>query len=226
MDPGHTWKWSLQKFPSVLLSARLWVCAAQIGITCSAYPNHCGWWCAPWLCSCQIPPQSILTSVADLVPAFVTLSRLFMGFCLSMADPNVSHPQSFPSLRDSVWIIRKHIFCSQFSSRTPVPKFHASPLQVSPICNRTWYLHVALLRCDITSHTDYVQLAAVSLHCRSHGVHAVCRFSPCLSRTMRMRAHMSQVAVQIWPHSPNLLDASCISLVSAVLRSFILLNCY
>ena len=30
MDHGHTWKWSLQKFPSVLISAHLWDCAAQI----------------------------------------------------------------------------------------------------------------------------------------------------------------------------------------------------
>ena len=45
-----------------------------------------------------------------------------------------------------------------------------------------------LLHCVVTtSHTDYVQLSAVGLHCRSHAVHVVCRFSPCLLRTMRMR---------------------------------------
>ena len=46
--------------------------------------------------SCPIPPQSILASVADLVPAFVALSQSCLGFCLSMAGPNVAHPQSFP----------------------------------------------------------------------------------------------------------------------------------
>ena len=47
MDPGHTWKWSLQKLTYVSLSARLWVCAIQIGSTSSAYPNHRGRWWAP-----------------------------------------------------------------------------------------------------------------------------------------------------------------------------------
>ena len=104
----------------------------------------------------------------NLVPAFVSLSRSFLGFCLSMADQNVAHPQSFPSLHQSVWTICKHIFCSRLPSRTPAPKFHASPLQFSPICSRSWCLHVASLQCDTTSHTDYVQQAAVGLHCRSH----------------------------------------------------------
>ena len=94
---------------------------------------------------------------------------------------------------------RKHIFCSQLPSHTPAPTFHVSPLPFSPICSRTRYLHVALLGCDTTSHTDYVQMAADGLHCRSHAVHAVCWFSPCLWRTM----HMCQVAIQIWHHSPN-----------------------
>ena len=117
---------------------------------------------------------------------------------------------SCTSLCDSVWTIPKHIFSSHLPSRTPAPTFHASPLKFSPICSRTWCLHVAPLRYDTNSHTDYVQLAAVGLHCRSHAVHAVCRFSPCLSRTMCMHAHMSQVAVQIWHHSPNFLDTPCL----------------
>ena len=128
---------------------------------------------------------------------FDALSRSFLGFCLSMAVPNVAHPRSLPYLREIVWTIRRHIFCSRLPYRTPAPTFHEYPLQFSAICSRTWCLHVALLSCDTTSHSDYVQLAAVGLHCRSHAVHAVCRFSPCLCRTMRMRAHMRQVAVQI-----------------------------
>ena len=38
----------------------------------------------------------------------------------------------------------------------------------------------APLRYDTTSHTDFVQLAEVGLHCRSHAAHAVSLFSPCL----------------------------------------------
>ena len=45
-----------------------------------------------------------------LVSAFVALSRSFVGFCLSMADPNVSHPQSFPFLRESVNAFSAHGF--------------------------------------------------------------------------------------------------------------------
>ena len=146
-------------------------------------------------------------SVANLVPC--TLSRSFLGFCLSMADLNMVHPQSFPSLLKSVWTILKHIFCSQLPSHTPAPTFHPFPLQFSPIYSRTWYLHIALLCWDTTSHTDYIQLDAVCLHCRSHAVHAVCQFSPCLWRTMLMHAHMHQVAIQIWHHSPNFLDVPC-----------------
>ena len=119
---------------------------------------------------------------------------------------NVAHPQSFPSLRESVWTIRKHIFCSRLPFRTPAPTFYASPLQFFSIWSRTWCLHVAPLRCDTTSHTDYVQQAAVGLHCGSQAVNAVCRFSPCIWRTMCMRAHMRQVVVEIWLHSPNFLD--------------------
>ena len=40
--------------------------------------------------------------VTDLVPAFVALSRSFVGLCLSMADPYVAYLQQFPFLRESV----------------------------------------------------------------------------------------------------------------------------
>ena len=85
------------------------------------------------------------------------------------------------------------------------PAVHTEPLQFSPICSRTWCLHVASLRCDTTSHTDYVQVAAAG-YCRSHAVHAVCRFSQCLWITMLMRALMRHVAIQIWHNSPNFVD--------------------
>ena len=117
-----------------------------------------------------------------------------------------THPQSFPSLRESVWTISKHIFCSRLPSHTRAPTFHETPLLFSPICSRTWRLQVAPLRYDTTSHTDYVQLAVVGLHCRSHVVHTVWGFFPWLWRTMRMRAHMHQVAVEVWHHSLNFLD--------------------
>ena len=88
-------------------------CFLLIRSRTSIYPNNCGRWCAPCPCYCPIPPQSILASVTELVSAFVTLSRPFMGFCLSMTDPNVAHPQSFPSLHESVC---KHIFCLRLHS--------------------------------------------------------------------------------------------------------------
>ena len=73
-----------------------------------------------------------------------------------------------PSLRESVWTIRKHIFFPRLPSLTSAETFQASPLHFSPICSRIWCLHVVPLCCDTTSHTDYIQLAAVGLHCRSH----------------------------------------------------------
>ena len=42
-----------------------------------------------------------------------------------MADRNVAHPQSFSSLRESVWTIRKHIFGSRLPSLTSAPTFVA-----------------------------------------------------------------------------------------------------
>ena len=113
----------------------------------------------------------------------------------------------------------KHIFCSGLSSRTPAPTLRVSLLQFSQICSRIC-LHVAPFRCDTTSHTDLVQLAAVGLYCWSHAVHAVCRFYPCLWRTMRMRVHMRQAVVQIWHHSPNFLDTPCIILLISLLMVF------
>ena len=65
-----------------------------------------------------------------------------------MADLNMAHPQLFPSLCESVWTIRKNIFCSRFPSCTPATTFHGSLLQFSPICGRTWCLHIAPLCCD------------------------------------------------------------------------------
>ena len=109
---------------------------------------------------------------------------------------------SFPSRK------HKHIFCSRSPSRTPAPTFHVSLLQFSPISSRTC-LHLAPLSCNTTSHSEYVQLATVGLHCRSHAS-MLCRFSSCLWRTMRMRTHMCQIAVEIWYHSPNSLDTPCI----------------
>ena len=76
------------------------------------------------LANAQFLCIQILASVADLVAAFVALSRSFLRFCLSMADPNVAHSKSFPSF--SLWTIGKHIFCSLLPSRTPAPTFHTS----------------------------------------------------------------------------------------------------
>ena len=106
----------------------------------------------------------------------------------------------------------KHIFCSRLHSRTPAPTVHAALLQFSPICSRTC-LHIAPLRSVTIYHTDYVQLAAVGLHCRSHAIHAGCRFSTCFWRTMRMRAHMRQVSIQ------NFLDIFCTAVKNTVFCS-------
>ena len=122
--------------------------------------------------------------------------------------PELDSSSVVPSLRESIWTISKPIFCSRLPSRTHAPTFLASPLQFSPICNRPWCLDVASLRCDSTSQTDYVQLAAVGLHCLSHAVHAVSRISPCVWRTMRMRNTCAKLPFR-WHHSPNLLDTPC-----------------
>ena len=52
--------------------------------------------------------------------------------CLSMADPNVAHPQSFPSLRESVSTIRNYIFCSQLPYRTPATDIPRVSVAVFP----------------------------------------------------------------------------------------------
>ena len=94
------------------------------------------------------------------------------------------------------------------SLRSCAPTFHASPLQFSPICSRTWCLHVAPLRCNTTSHTDYVQLAPVGLHCRSHAVRAVSILPMPLKNHAHARTHAPSF-VEIWHHSPNFLDTPC-----------------
>ena len=146
-------------------------------------------WTMVWAVTLLIFLQSILAWVADLVPASVPLYRLSPWLCLSMFDPNVAHPQSFRSLRESVWTIRKHIFYSWLPSRPPAPTFHACPLQISPICSRSWSLYVAPLRCDTTSHTDYVQLAEVGFHCMSRADHAVSILPMSLKYHVHVRTH-------------------------------------
>ena len=169
-------------------------------------------------------PWTMVCAVTLLMPnsSAINLSvsrRFWASICRTFSDHFWGSACRWPTRK---WLILSRIlpfekvfepFVNAFSAhgfpRTPAPILHASPLKFSPICSRIWCLHVAPLRCDTTSHTDYVQLAAVGLHCRSHAVHAVCRFSPCLWRTMRMRAHMCQVAVLVWHHSPNFLDTHC-----------------
>ena len=106
-----------------------------------------------------------------LVPVFVILSRSFLGFCLLVADPNMAHLQWYPSLRESINTFTAHGF----------PTVHLQK-NFTRLCSGL-LLFVAKLLCmllhcavTLTSHTDYVQLAAVGLQCRSYAVHAVCRF--------------------------------------------------
>ena len=109
-----------------------------------------------------LTPNSSAINLSVIRQSSACICRTF-----SMAEMNVAHPQSFlPFARAFASFV--NIFCSRLPSRTPAPTFHVTSLQFSPICSSTWCLHVAALRCDTTSHTDYVQLAAVGLHCR-HG---------------------------------------------------------
>ena len=99
---------------------------------------------------------------------------------------------SFPSLCKSVWTICKHIFCSQFPSRTPVPTFHESPLQFSPICSRSRCLHVAPLCCDtalILTTFNWLQ----SVYTAGHMQSMLCIDSP----------HVSEEHVHVHTYAPS-----------------------
>ena len=137
---------------------------------------------------------------------------IISGVLLVVADLNVAHIQSFPSLRERVWTICKHIFYSWPPSRIPTPTFYMSLLQFSPICSRTWCLHIAPLPCDTTSHTDYIQLAAVSLLLVTCSPWCV-SILPMSLKNMHLHAHMRQVTVQIWHHLLNFLDTLCIPFI-------------
>jgi len=152
------------------------------------------------------------------VPAFVTLARSCLGFCLSTVGPNVAHPQLFPSRRESVWTGRKHIFCSRLPSHTPAPTFHASLLPFSPICSRTWCSLVAPLHCDPTAHADYVRLPAAGLPWRSRVLYTTWRFSTYLWIAMCIRAHLAHVAVETSNHSPNVLDTPCMYIIVLIIK--------
>ena len=138
----------------------------------------------------------------------VALSQSFLGFYLSLADPNMAPPQSFPSLRENAWTIHKHILCSQLPSRIPAPKFHAVrcsfPQFVADLDICT-LLHCAVTLPLTLTTFNWPQSVYSADHMQSM-LTSKCRFSPCLWRIMRMRAHMRQVAVKIWHHLPNVLD--------------------
>ena len=149
MGPNHTWKWSIQKFPSVSLcgtnreqvfrlpkASRTMVCAVSLLMPNSSAINLS---VSRWSC-------------ASICRTFSIIS----GALLVGGRPEHGSSQSFPSLRESVWTIRKHISCSRIPSRTPAPTFHAYPLQFSPICRKTLCLNITPLRCDTTSHIDYI----------------------------------------------------------------------
>ena len=182
--PGHRWKWSLHQF--------------RFLFDCELVRHKSGADLPLTQIIADDGVRRVLVNIQFLRNlsvshwSCVSICRTFSiisGVCLSMADRKVAHPQLFPSLRESIWTIRKHIFCSRLPSRTPAPTLHASPLQFSPIYSRTWCLHVVPLRCDTTSYTDYVQLAAVCLYNRSNAVHDVCRFSPCLKTHAHARIY-------------------------------------
>ena len=158
---------SLQKFLSVLHSARLWACAVQIGSRSSAYPNHRTMVCAVSLLMPNSSAINLSVSRRSCSSICCTFS-IISGVLHVDGWPERGSSSVVPSLRESVWTIRKHIFFPRLPSLTSAETFQASPLHFSPICSRIWCLHVVPLCCDTTSHTDYIQLAAVGLHCRSH----------------------------------------------------------
>ena len=143
------------------------------------------------------------------------------------ADPNVAHPQLFPSRHETIWTSCKHIFCPRLPSHTLAPTFHASQSLFSLICSRTLCSLVATLHCDHTSHTDYVRLPTTGLPCRSHILYTRWCFSAYLWIAMCMRANLAHVAVEISDHSPNFLDTPRTALRSIINNSQIkLANSY
>jgi len=149
------------------------------------------------------------------VPAFVAIARSCLGFHLSTADPNVAHPQLFPSRCKNIWTSHKHIFCSRLPSCTLAPTFRASLFSL--ICSRTWCSLVAPLHCDCTSNTDYIRLPAAGLPWRSRVLYTRWCFSTYLWIAMCMCAHLAHVADEISDHSPNFLDTphmTCIFIIS------------
>ena len=90
-----------------------------------------------------------------------------------------------------------NISCSQLPSSTPAPTFHVSPLQFS------WFvaehdvcilLHCAVTLSLILTMFTWSQLVYTAGHMQS----MLCVDSPHV-----WSAHMCQVALQIWQHSPN-----------------------
>ena len=141
-----------------------------------------------------------------LVPAFLAHSRSFLGFCLSMADSNVAHPQSFPSLRESVWTIRKHLFCSRLPSHTPAPTFHASPLQFSLICSRN-LLYICMLHCAVTlSLTMTTFNCPQSVYTSDHMQSMLCVDSPHVSEEPCAKLQFRYGTIH-----RTFLDTSCIT---------------
>ena len=74
----------------------------------------------------------------------VGISQSFMGFCLSMADPNVAHPQSFPSLHESVWPFVNTFSAYGFTPYTCTNKLSDGSGNVG-VCENP---HITLLHCS------------------------------------------------------------------------------
>ena len=91
-----------------------------------------------------------------------------------------------PFVEISRWPIQTWLILSRFlpfakasSHFQPTASLPYTCTNISGISVAVFPQFVAELVCT-TSHSDYIQLAAVGLHCWSHAVHAVCRFSLCL----------------------------------------------
>ena len=152
--------------------------------------------------------QGALASVADLVPAFVALSRSFLGFCLWIADPKVTHHQSFLSLCETICIIRKHIFCSRLPSRTHAPAFLRCniPKFVAELDFVYTFLHCAMTLPPTLTTFNWPH----SVYTAGHIVSMLCVDSPQVSEEPCACAHTC-AKLPFWyrHYSPNFLDTNC-----------------
>ena len=129
-----------------------------------------------------------------LVPAFVALSRSFLVFCLSMANPNVVHPQSFPSLCERVNTFSAHGFPPVHLHERYTHLFRSFPQFLAAlVCT---LFHCAVILPPTLNIFNWPQ----SVYIAGHMQFMMCVGSPL---SLKNQAHTRQFAVQISYHLPN-----------------------